>query len=81
MIKIHKPPKKKPDWLKIKLTTTSNYNDMKKLMSSHNLNTVCEEARCPNIYECWDNRTATVMILVIPVQDLVDFVQLKQENL
>ena len=63
MIKIHQPPKKKPDWLKIKLKTTSNYNDMKKLMSSHNLNTVCEEARCPNIYECWDNRTATVMIL------------------
>ena len=63
MIKIHPNPKKKPDWLKIKLKTTENYNDMKQLMSSHNLNTVCEEAKCPNIYECWDNRTATVMIL------------------
>ena len=63
MIKIHEPPKRKPDWLKIKLKTTSNYNDMKTLMSSHNLNTVCEEARCPNIYECWNNRTATIMIL------------------
>ena len=63
MIKIHPSPKRKPDWLKIKLKTTANYNDMKSLMSSHKLNTVCEEAKCPNIYECWDNRTATVMIL------------------
>ena len=53
----------KPDWLKVKLITTPNYSDMKNLMSKHTLNTVCEEARCPNIYECWDNRTATVMIL------------------
>ena len=65
MIKIHNKPKtiKKPDWLKIKLKTTSNFNDMKSLISEHKLNTVCEEAKCPNIYECWDYRTATVMIL------------------
>ena len=63
MIKIHPLPNRKPDWLKIKLKTTDDFNDMKSLMSSHNLNTVCEEAKCPNIYECWDNRTATVMIL------------------
>ena len=36
---------------------------MKSLMDTYQLNTVCEEAKCPNIYECWDNRTATVMIL------------------
>ena len=63
MIKVQEPPLRKPDWLKVKLKTTSNYTDMKSLMKEHSLNTVCEEARCPNIYECWDSRTATVMIL------------------
>ena len=63
MIKIQEPPIKKPDWLKIKLNTSDNFADMKELMGKHSLNTVCEEARCPNIYECWNHRTATVMIL------------------
>ncbi len=64
MIKIKHPPiERKPNWLKIKLNTGENYNDMKSLMSTHSLNTVCEEARCPNIYECWESRTATVIIL------------------
>ena len=63
MIKVAKSPNKKPDWLKIKLKTSSNFSDMKDLMNKHSLHTVCEEARCPNIYECWDKRTATVMIL------------------
>ena len=63
MIKIQENYQRKPDWLKIKLKTGSNYSDMKDLMKEHSLNTVCEEARCPNIYECWDHRTATVMIL------------------
>ena len=61
---MHQPPKmRKPSWLKVKLNTNKNYQDMKNLMQKHSLHTVCEEARCPNIYECWDNRTATVMIL------------------
>jgi len=63
VIKIQENTQKKPSWLKVKLRTTDNFNNMKQLMSTHNLNTVCEEARCPNIYECWDNRTATIMIL------------------
>ena len=64
MIKIENPPTiKKPSWLKVKLNTGDNYKDMKYLMKENSLNTVCEEARCPNIYECWDARTATVMIL------------------
>ncbi len=64
MIKIETPPIiKKPSWLKVKLNTGENYKDMKYLMKENSLNTVCEEARCPNIYECWDARTATVMIL------------------
>ena len=64
MIKIERSPIiKKPEWLKIKLNIGENYKDMKHLMKENSLNTVCEEARCPNIYECWDSRTATVMIL------------------
>jgi lipoic acid synthetase len=53
----------KPDWLRIKLTTDGNYAEIKNMMRNKTLHTVCEEARCPNIYECWSNRTATFMIL------------------
>lgn len=53
----------KPDWLRIKLTTDGHYAEIKEMMRSKTLHTVCEEARCPNIYECWANRTATFMIL------------------
>ncbi|QYR20690.1 lipoyl synthase [Paenibacillus sp. sptzw28] len=56
-------PARKPDWLRIKLTTGGNYAELKDMMRSKTLHTVCEEARCPNIYECWANRTATFMIL------------------
>ncbi|GGG04998.1 lipoyl synthase [Paenibacillus abyssi] len=58
---VNKEPK--PDWLRIKLTTGGNYTELKDMMRSKTLHTVCEEARCPNIYECWANRTATFMIL------------------
>lgn len=55
---------RKPGWLKIKLETNDNYKDLKKMMRSKNLHTVCEEAKCPNIHECWAvRRTATFMIL------------------
>jgi lipoic acid synthetase len=40
-----------------------NYHDLKKILRGLTLNTVCEEAHCPNIGECWDQRTATIMIL------------------
>ena len=63
MIKVQESPIKKPDWLKIKLNTSDNFSDMKELMAKHSLHTVCEEAKCPNIYECWNHRTATIMIL------------------
>lgn len=53
----------KPEWIKIKLTTGDNYQEIKDMMRSKTLHAVCEEARCPNIYECWANRTATFMIL------------------
>lgn len=54
---------KRPDWLKVKLPTGENYSDVKNLIRRQKLNTVCEEARCPNIAECWNHRTATFMIL------------------
>ncbi|OUM94372.1 MAG: lipoyl synthase [Thermobacillus sp. ZCTH02-B1] len=53
----------KPDWLRIRLATDGGYAELKSMMRAKALHTVCEEARCPNIYECWANRTATFMIL------------------
>ncbi|MEF3304383.1 lipoyl synthase [Paenibacillus sp. GYB003] len=57
---------RKPEWLKIKLPAGEDYDNVKQLketMRSKTLHTVCEEAKCPNIHECWANRTATFMIL------------------
>ncbi|WP_077619247.1 lipoyl synthase [Bacillus sinesaloumensis] len=55
---------RKPEWLKIKLNTNENYTGLKKMMREKQLHTVCEEAKCPNIHECWAVRkTATFMIL------------------
>lgn len=55
---------RKPDWLKIKINTSNSYKGLKKLMREKKLNTVCEEAKCPNLHECWSERqTATFMIL------------------
>lgn len=52
----------KPEWLKIKLNMGEDFLAVRRMMNDLNLNTVCQEARCPNIYECWSNRTATFMI-------------------
>lgn len=54
---------KRPDWLKVKLPSGENYTEVLNLMRKKHLNTVCEEARCPNMAECWGHRTATFMIL------------------
>ncbi|WP_426451609.1 lipoyl synthase [Paenibacillus sp. S-38] len=54
---------RKPDWLKVKLATGDNYKELKNMMRSKTLHTVCEEAKCPNIHECWASGTATFMIL------------------
>jgi Lipoate synthase len=53
--KLHKP--------KINISTDKNYKAVKKMVQESYLNTVCAEARCPNIYECWNRKTATLMIL------------------
>ena len=52
-----------PDWLKVKMPGGPRYIELKRLMNSQQLNTVCEEAHCPNIGECWERGTATFMIL------------------
>jgi lipoic acid synthetase len=57
------PLGKRPEWLKVRLPSGQNYKDVHSLMRNSKLNTVCEEARCPNIAECWNARTATFMIL------------------
>jgi lipoic acid synthetase len=53
----------RPDWFKIRLRTNEEYKKVNHLVSTLNLHTVCQEARCPNIYECWGQGTATFMIL------------------
>ena len=55
--------RERPDWLKIRLPSGENYARLKGLIDGHRLHTVCEEARCPNMGECWSAGTATFMIL------------------
>jgi lipoyl synthase len=57
------PPGRRPDWLKTRLRTGPNYRALKDLVRGEGLHTVCEEAGCPNIYECWEEREATFLIL------------------
>jgi lipoic acid synthetase len=54
---------RRPDWLKVKIPGGAGYTDIKQLVDKHRLHTVCEEARCPNLAECWARRSATFMIL------------------
>ncbi|GGB98451.1 lipoyl synthase [Novosphingobium endophyticum] len=54
---------RKPDWIRVKAPTSKGYGETRQLMRDLNLNTVCEEAACPNIGECWTKKHATVMIL------------------
>lgn len=57
------PTQRKPSWLKVKAPGGSNYVDVKRLMRELDLHTVCEEAHCPNVGECWEHRAATFMVL------------------
>jgi lipoic acid synthetase len=64
--KIHRPDNpspKKPEWIRVKAPTSAEAAEVRKLMREKNLHTVCEEAACPNIGECWKQRHATFMIL------------------
>ena len=53
----------RPSWLRVKFFGGQNYQDLKRIMRTLDLHTVCESARCPNMGECWEHRTATFMIL------------------
>ncbi len=57
------PQLKKPEWLKVKLNSGKAFQKTKQLVNNHKLSTVCEEAKCPNISECWEAGTATIMIM------------------
>ena len=57
------PLERKPDWLKVKLPTGENYAKVKQTVRENRLSTVCEEAMCPNLGECWDAGTATIMLM------------------
>lgn len=64
--KAHKPDTevlKKPDWIRVKAPVSKGYRETKAIVKEHNLVTVCEEAGCPNIGECWDKKHATFMIM------------------
>lgn len=56
-------PQRRPDWIKVRAPVGENYEFLKKLMRSKQLHTVCEEAMCPNIGECWGSGTATFLIM------------------
>jgi lipoyl synthase len=55
--------KRKPDWLKVRIPATSEFYSVREILARHGLNTVCKEARCPNMAECFHAKTATFMIL------------------
>jgi len=57
------PIERKPPWLKVRLQTGPNFAELKDIMRGRSLHTVCEEAMCPNIGECWEDREATFLIL------------------
>src|SRR2546430_4438471 len=52
-----------PDWIRVRVTEGGNFKELKQIVQGRRLHTVCEEARCPNIFDCWSRRTATFMIL------------------
>ena len=56
-------PGRRPEWMKVRADLGGEYRRLKRLVHEQDLHTVCEEAGCPNIYECWSQRTATFMIL------------------
>ena len=56
------PVERKPSWMKVQMRTGPEYRDLAALVDRENLHTVCQEAGCPNIFECWEDREATFLI-------------------
>ena len=73
-----RPQPSRPDWLRVKAPTSAAYVETRELMRDLNLVTVCEEAACPNIGECWANKHATMMILGLYAQEPVPFAMWQQ---
>ena len=69
------PRQRKPDWIRVKAPVSEGYAETRRLMRSLKLNTVCEEAACPNIGECWTKKHATVTVsythLTLPTKRIV----------
>lgn len=61
--KVNTTPKRRPDWIRVRAPQGEKYEELKELMRSKELHTVCEEAMCPNMGECWGSGTATFLIL------------------
>ena len=59
----YSPTRRHPPWIRARVPSGPNYTELKRLMRDLELHTVCEEAQCPNIGECWESRSATFMIL------------------
>ena len=57
------PTQPKPKWLKVSIPSGKNYRELLQNIRTHDLNTVCEESKCPNLAECWSHKTATLMVL------------------
>lgn len=55
--------KRLPSWFKVSTRQGPDYKDVRRIVDEHGLHTICEEARCPNVWECWNNRTATFLLL------------------
>ena len=63
LLQLDTPQQRKPPWLRVKLPAGETFFALKRLVREHRLHTVCEEAMCPNIGECWNQRSATFMLL------------------
>jgi lipoic acid synthetase len=63
LLQLETRPPRKPPWLRVRMPSGDTYFDLKRLVRQHRLHTVCEEAMCPNIGECWNQRSATFMLL------------------
>jgi len=60
---LRNPGRRLPPWFKVTIRQGPDYQDIRRIMDTLGLHTICEEARCPNVWECWNNRTATFLIL------------------
>ncbi len=76
----HQRVLKKPDWFKIKLNQGERFQTIDGLVEKHRLSTVCKEARCPNIYECWNSGTATFMLMGDTCTRACKFCHIKSGN-